>query len=189
MDRPLLVCLDLQRIFIEDGPLRAPSGAEALLECARLLSHARRERWTIVHCFLRRAGGSMPIGAGQAMPIPGFEPQCSEVVIERTTLSAYGHTAFGRLLEGASKQSALVAGLSASITFMATAFDAFEHGHRFVVAADALAANAGFEASAAEHGAVVRDVAAQLGFPAAVTRQHPENLARGIAALLTVRRN
>ena len=165
--RPLLVCLDLQRAFIEDGPMRAPNAAAALLECGRLLSLARREHWSIAHCYLRSSVGPVRIEAGSALPVHGFEPRSLETVIERDTLSAYGHAAFKSLVQNAPFESALIAGLSASITFLATAFDAFREGHRFVLAADALAGQGGFEASASQHEAVARDVAAQLGFPTA----------------------
>jgi nicotinamidase-related amidase len=173
---PLLVCLDLQRSFLEEGPLAAPRGALALVECARLISLARARRWAVVHCFLRRPSGNLRIERHEARPIAGFEPRRAEPVIERETLSAYGNDAFDALLEQAPGRSALIAGLSASVTFMATAFDAFERGHRFVLASEALASQAGFEASAEQHEAVARDVAARLGFPASATFQEPGHL-------------
>lgn len=167
MRQPLFVCLDLQRAFVEPGPLRAPHAANALLESARLLALARRQRWTVVHCLLRRTEGAVSIVGEQALPVSGFTPRSSESVIERETLSAYGHPAFAALIEAAPHQTALVAGLSASVTFLATAIDAFERGHRLIIAADALAGQDGIEAPALEHQAVARDIAAQLGFPAA----------------------
>jgi len=102
-----------------------------------------------------------------ALPVSGFSPRSSEAVIERRALSAYGHSAFAALMEEAPHKTALVAGLSASLTFVATALDAFERGHRLVIAVDALAAQGGPEAQASTHEAVARDIAARLGFPAA----------------------
>lgn len=165
---PLLICLDLQRSFVEHGPLAAPRAPRALLECARLLSLARARRWDIAHCYFKRAHEPLCIGQYEARPIPGFEPRANEPVLERMTLSAYGHGALFDLVEAAPQRSALIAGLSASLTFLATAFDAFERGHRFVLAADALAAQNGAEADALAHERVARDVAARLGFPASV---------------------
>lgn len=162
---PLLVCLDLQQGFLDEGPLQAPQAPRALIECARLLSFARARRWRIAHCYLHRDCEPFRIERRQARPIPGFQPRVDEPVIERTTLSGYGHKAFPSLVEEAPSRTALVACLSASLTFMATAFDAFEHGHRFIVAAEALAGQAGLEADADQHEAVARDVAARLGFP------------------------
>lgn len=166
---PLLVCLDLQRAFVEPGPMHAPHAASALLECARLIAYARRRRWTIVHCLLQRADLPVQVWGEHALPVSGFAPRNYEPVIERAALSAYGNRAFATLLESAAHKTAVVAGLSASVTFMATAIDAFEHGHHLIVAADALAGQGGLEAMALDHQAVARDVAAQLGFPAART--------------------
>lgn len=168
---PLLVCLDLQRVFIEYGPLHAPHAPSALLESARLLAHARRHRWSVLHCLLRRPASPVLVDGDRALPVSGFGPQSNEAVIERATLSAYGHEAFASLLNAAPQRTALVAGLSASVTFLATALDAFERGHRLVIAADALAGQDGAEAPAPQHEAVARDIAAQLGFPAARTHQ------------------
>lgn len=167
MRQPLLVCLDLQRAFADPGPLRAPHAASALLESARLLALARRERWHIIHCLLRRDESTLCVSGDMALPVSGFSPRSSESVIERASLSAYGHAAFGSLIEATQHRTALVAGLSASLTFVATAIDAFERGHRLFLAADALAAQDGSEAQARDHEAVARDIAAQLGFPAA----------------------
>lgn len=164
---PLLVCLDLQRAFVEDGPHCAPHAASALLESARLLAHARRQRWRVIHCFLRRAQGAVSVEGRGALPAHGFNPRSTESVIERSTLSAYGNAGFAALIEATSHKTALIAGLSASMTFVATAIDAFERGHRLIVAAEALAAQDGSEAGATEHETVARDVAALLGFPAA----------------------
>lgn len=164
---PLLICLDLQQSFINEAALGAPNGPRALLESARLLAFARARRWSIAHCYLRRSAEPLRICARAALPIAGFEPRASEPVIERATLSAYGHEAFADLVEAAPHRCALIIGLSASLTFMATAFDAFERGHRFVVAIDALAAQSGEEADASSHEKVTRDVVAYLGFSAA----------------------
>lgn len=165
---PLLVCLDLQQAFLADGSLWAPRGSEALLECGRLLALARRRRWSIAHCYLR--GGTLGVAGAEALPISGFAPRSHEAVFERSTLSAYGHRTFAGAVERAPHRCALIAGLSASVTFMATAFDAFEHGHRLVIAANALAAQTGSEASAEHHKAVAGDVAQLLGFALAPSR-------------------
>ncbi len=180
---PLLVCLDLERSFVEDGPLRAPHCARALLECARILAFARARRWGVAHCYLQRFEEPFCTGR-QSRPIPGFEPRVRETVIQRRTFSAYGHPAFADLLEAAPGRSALVATLSASMTFVATAFDAFEHDHRLIVAAEAHAAQPGLNASADQHEAVARDIAARLGFPA-MTRFAPDTASTSIWPMLS----
>lgn len=170
---PLLVCLDLQRVFVRKGPLHAPHASAALVHCRRVLSAARARRWQVTHCYLKRQGGPLYFGSDDARPIEGFEPMRLEPVLERSTLSAYGHEAFHPLMDSGAGNGVLVIGLSASLTFVATAIDAFERGHRFVVAAEALAGQEGSEASAQEHESVARDIAAHLGFKTATIAEGP----------------
>jgi len=160
---PLLVCLDIQRVFVREGPLRAPNAGDALLQSARLLQAARERRWEIAHCYLKRAGGPFSVIGEGARPVEGFEPRPREMVFERRALSAYGHGTFRSLMERADG-AVVVTGLSASITFIATAFDAFDNGDSFFIAANALAGQEGREASADIHETVARDIAAYLGF-------------------------
>lgn len=164
---PLLVCLDLQRAFLRQGPLQAPHAPAALLHCRRVLSAARARRWRVTHCYLKRDTGPLMLAAEDRRPIEGFEPLRLEPVLERTSLSAYGHQAFHDLMAGSASTGVLMVGLSASLTFVATAIDAFERGHSFVIAAEALAGQQGGEASAHEHESVARDIAAHLGFGSA----------------------
>lgn len=174
---PLLVCLDIQRVFVRDGPMLAPNAGNALLQCGRLLQAARERRWEIAHCYLRRAGGPFSVIGQDARPVEGFEPRPREMVFERRTLSAYGHGAFRSLMERADG-AVVIAGLSASITFVATAFDAFDNGDSFLIAANAFAGQDGRESTAEVHEAVARDIAAHLGFVSG-------SAAAGQAALLT----
>lgn len=175
---PLLVCLDIQRVFVRDGPLRAPNAAEALLQSTRLLQAARERGWEIAHCYLKRAGGPFSVIGQDARPVEGFEPRPREMVFERRSLSAYGHGTFRALMER-TDGAVVVAGLSASITFIATTFDAFDNGDSFLLASDALAGQGGHEASAGLHEAVARDIAALLGFTSRASHSG------GQAALIT----
>jgi nicotinamidase-related amidase len=164
---PLLVCLDLQRAFTRQGPLHTPHAPAALMHCRRVLSAARARRWRVVHCYLKRQAGPLYFAPEDGRPIEGFEPLRLEPVLEREPLSAYGHDAFNGLMESAADTGVLMIGLSASLTFVATAIDAFERGHTFVIAAEALAGQQGGEASAQQHESVARDIAAHLGFESA----------------------
>lgn len=166
---PTLVCLDIQRVFLRDGPLHAPNAGDALVHARRLLKAARDNHWEVAHCFVRCARGPFRVIGNDARPVEGFEPLAREMVFQRPSLSAYGDGAFRSLMERASG-AVVVAGLSASITFVATTFDAFDNGHQFLLAADAIAGQDGFEASAGQHEAVARDIASHLGFAAGAMR-------------------
>lgn len=167
---PTLVCLDIQRVFLRDGPLRAPNAADALIHCRRLLNAARENSWEFAHCYVRCARGPFRVVGNDARPVEGFEPFAREMVFERSSLSAYGDGAFRSLMDRASG-AVVVAGLSASMTFVATTFDAFDSGHQFLLASDALAGQDGLEASASLHEAVARDIASHLGFAAGAMRE------------------
>ena len=131
-----------------------------------MLGYARRNRWPVAHSLFVRAGGPMRVSGRMACPVDGFEPLVREMVFERNTLSAYGHTAFADLMQRRTG-AILVVGLGASLTFMATAFDAFERGHRLIVVADALGGQQGVSACAEDHEAVALDVSRVLGFAVA----------------------
>jgi nicotinamidase-related amidase len=160
---PLLLCLDIQRGFLEPGMLHAPNAPRALVHGRRMLAHARERRWQVAHCLLRARTGPAPMSAHGARPIDGFEPRVREMVFERDSLSAYGNQDFLGLMNGA-PGGALVTGLSASLTVLATSIDAFERGHRLIFAHHALAGASGVDADAGAHEAVARDVARFLGF-------------------------
>jgi nicotinamidase-related amidase len=164
IDRPLLVCLDLQRIFLADGPLLAPNAGDALIASRRLLSAARERNWRVAHCYLSRREGPLQVLGNAARPVDGFEPLRNETVLKRETLSAYGHAAFGSWIKETVSFGVILTGLSASLTLSATMFDAFERGHQLVIAPRALAAQAGAAADAQAHRQVACDVAGILGF-------------------------
>lgn len=172
---PLLICLDVQRVFLEPGRFYTPNGARVLMHGRRLLDHARNERWQVAHCLLRPPAAPVAMNRQAARPVEGFEPLTREMVFERESLSAYGHPDFDRVVAKA-EHGAIVIGLSASLTFLATSIDAFERGQRLLLARDAMAAPAGIEAGAQSHEAVARDIARFLGFsvgqPDAATPEH-----------------
>lgn len=111
-----------------------------------------------------------------ARPIDGFEPRVREMVFERKTISAYGNRDFNDLMNEVDA-GALVTGLSASLTMLATTIDAFERGHRLIFASDALAAAPGCDADAAAHQAVAHDLARLLGFYVGAVETAPRALA------------
>lgn len=173
---PLLLCLDVQRAFLEPGRFHAPNGPSALMHARRVLARAREQQWRIAHCLLRPFAAPASMSKDSARPVEGFEPLTREMVFERDSLSAYGHNDFHRLMESA-EAGALTIGLNASLSLLATSIDAFERGHRLILATDALASAAGIEAGADTHDSVARDIARFLGFfvgaPEASMRPHP----------------
>lgn len=161
---PLFVCLDVQRVFVEPGPLYAPQAGQALLHGRRLLRLARDRRWQVAHCMLRHDAAPLRLSLDDARPVEGFEPTTRERVFERRELSAYAHPAFDQLASKCQRTGLVFIGLSASLTLLATLFDAFDRGHHGIVAVDALAAQRGDSADVDRHAAVSKDIASLLGF-------------------------
>ncbi|HYD86011.1 MAG TPA: isochorismatase family protein [Vitreimonas sp.] len=169
---PLLVCLDVQRAFVEPGRFHAASGTRALMHGRRLLAYARERRWRIAHCLLRPFAAPVSMTVQSARPVHGFEPLTREMVFERESLSAYGHEEFDRLMASADA-GAMVTGLSTSLSLLATSIDAFERGHRLILPGEALAGPSGIEAGAPAHEAVARDIARFLGFSVSAAETAP----------------
>lgn len=182
--RPVLLLLDVQRFLLDTRFAHTPEAPSVLLECQRWLSIARQQKWLVAHSLLRAP--STPWGAltsSVAAPVPGFEPRHTDPVFERKTLSAYGHPAFFELIERAPLKSAVVASLSASVSYLATAFDAFRNGHRMVITQASLAGQSGREAHAHAHQTVATDVAELLGFAHPSTRTQGQEIANEWARL------
>ena len=81
---PWLICVETQRLHFapEHGPVGAPFYAK-VDACRRVLGHARRNHWRVVHVHRRRietpAGHSDP----ELRPIEGLEPLPTERVYVR----------------------------------------------------------------------------------------------------------
>lgn len=126
----LLVCLDLQQASLDQRGGAGPD--RCIVNCRRLLNHARQEGWRIVHVHTRQASRRA------ARPIAGFEPLPTEPVIYRTGLSAYSSSAFRQMAESGGE--IVVVGYSLSAACIATALIAHDQGVGVTIVEDALSA-------------------------------------------------
>lgn len=124
----LLVCLDLQRGRQEDG--RAPDGC--LVNCRRMLAHARYEGWRVVHVH------SKSPDPDHARPIDGLEPLLSEPVLYRSGLSAFSNRTFREMLEGRGGVELVIIGYSMTSALVGTALIAYEEALSVVMVEDAI---------------------------------------------------
>ena len=136
---PTLVLMDLQQEYIASPRLFSIPGAEKALENCRLaLSHSRRVGLPVA--FLRMIGRSPffnPV-LSYSNWIPGFEPLTSEMVFERSKPSCYANREFAHAMTEGGGHFVL-AGFSGEAGCLATAVEAFHHGHRVTYLADASA--------------------------------------------------
>ena len=136
---PTLVLMDLQQEYIASPRLFSISGAEKALEnCRLVLSHSRRVGLPVA--FLRMVGRSPFFNPALSYShwIPGFEPLTSEMVFERSKPSCYANREFAHAMTEGGGHFVL-AGFSGEAGCLATAVEAFHHGHRVTYLADASA--------------------------------------------------
>jgi len=123
----LLVCIDLLE------PAAAGEEPGALQRCLangrRLLTHARRARWEVVHCL----GRDLP-----ARAIPGLEPLASEAVYQRDGVSAFSSRGFRQRLRAGLSPEMVIMGCSLTSTCLATALAAFDRGIAATLVLDAI---------------------------------------------------
>jgi nicotinamidase-related amidase len=124
----LLVCLDLQRGSLPDG--RAPDGC--VVNCRRMLDHARREGWRVVHVHSKNADPA------EARPIDGLEPLLSEPVLYRTGLSPFSNRAFREMIEGRRSVELVIIGYSMTSSLVGTALIAYEEALSVTLVEDAI---------------------------------------------------
>lgn len=156
--QPWLLCVDLQGEHVTPGrPLFAPRAQAAVEVCGRVLAHARRCGWTVIHAHRRRPGGLFAEGRMSAA-IEGLWPLASERVFRREGLSAFSNTALAELAQRASPPEIYLVGLSLHQAGLATALGAADLGLDLVVVSDAAAAAPAGAWSADEMAAFARAV-------------------------------
>jgi nicotinamidase-related amidase len=139
--RPRLVCLDLQREYVVPGrPLYADGAGRVAEACVRLLGHARRRGWRVVHVQRRLADGLFDRSGYFAAPIEGLQPLISEPVFAREQLSAFGSAEFCAEMRDARGQDVYLAGFALAGSCLATAYGAVDAGLHLTVVSDAAGA-------------------------------------------------
>jgi nicotinamidase-related amidase len=123
----LLVCLDLQQGSLRPG--QAPDGC--LVNCRRLLAHARSEGWRVAHIHSRKPQ------LRDAAPIDGLQPLLSEPVLYRSGPSAFSNRAFCEMVEGGAVELVLI-GYSMTSALIGTAMIAFDEGLPVMLVEDAI---------------------------------------------------
>lgn len=139
---PWLLCVDLQKEHVTPGrPLYAPHAEAAVKAAARVVDHARRHGWTVIHAHRRRHSGLFAGGAMSAA-IEGLWPLASERVFRREGLSAFSNAALAELVQRAAPPELYLIGLCLHQSGLASAFSAADLGLEVVVISDATAAAA-----------------------------------------------
>ncbi len=131
---PVLVCLNLQRAYIDPAdPCFAPRADTALIHAGACLAWARRQNLSVWHV---QTSGDGPRFA----PIPGFEPNPSEPVLRKRASSLFDSTDLARARPPL--RYAIVLGFTAARDCLASAVDAERSGAQLVFVSDAIASSA-----------------------------------------------
>lgn len=127
--RRMLVCLDLQRASM--GHRRASGPDACIVNCRRVLAHARHADWKVVHVHSRQACPE------ESRPIEGLEPLPSEPLVYRNGVSAFSSNAFRRIAGRAARELVIV-GYSMSSSCLATAMVAYDRNLTVTLVEDAV---------------------------------------------------
>ena len=136
--RPLLILIDIQREYIEDGrPLRFDAIEKSLFNCSKMLGHARQHRWDIAHVIWRQRSELFDETQHFSEFITGFNPRGSERVFVKSGVSAYSNREFATMMQFRGGGDAFVIGYQGPSACLATLVDGFSRGHCLNFVADA----------------------------------------------------
>lgn len=165
-----VVCVDMQRLFLEPGEWHCPAGLDIVPACTSLLESAGRRRhfirympphspqdahgaWRTFHrrwtsVTLEQAGESVVRlhPALERLAIPGSE-------FDRTGYSAFANPEFRERITADPPSAAVVCGVETDVCVLSTILSFVDAGIRTVVPVEAVAS-----ASPAAHDAVLRHV-------------------------------
>jgi len=151
-EHPALLLVDIQRDFVEPGchKIASPGKAYCLQGASRLLSHARKKGWRVIHVGTRHESrDTLPINVKQR----GYDPFCvpgtrgiefhfdcgkNEPVYFKQQFSAFSVPELRDQLRDIRRL--VLAGVSVDCCVLKTAFDASELGFECLVGLQAVSA-------------------------------------------------
>ena len=175
MKSKVLVVVDIQGEYVAEGrPFHIRSIAPSLENAGRVLDHARRSNWKIIHIRHLQPGAIFsPEGAYSGF-IPGFEPRSNEQEIIKGDFSCYSAPAFTeQMLEHRKNEDEIVViGYGSTMCCLSTIVDGYHRGNRFTFVRDASNAKASSnhsEASLHEHATDILSIYANVVTTAELT--------------------
>lgn len=139
---PTIVLVDLQQEYIAPPRRMAvPAATDALVQCSRLLAHARAMGFPIA--FMKWVTRTPFFNAATRFSqwIEGFSPLPSEMVFERDLPSCYANDDFTRVMEEGAGGNVVLAGFAGESACLSTMIDAYHRGHRVTFLSDASASH------------------------------------------------
>lgn len=152
--RPSLLCLNLQRDFLEPSGRFIPRAYHTLPNALSCLSWARRLSLQVTHILTRSDTLASP------RPIQGFHPRPDEIVATKSTASLFDAQHVAETL--AARGGAFVVGFSGDRDCLAAAFDAQRYGVRLMFVTDAIASSAFSQQAPEQSDALVGEMLSRL---------------------------
>lgn len=130
--KPLLLCLNLQRCYMDPGsPLHVPRAAHVSINAQSCLSWARRIALPIVHIHNK-------MGSDRSKPIAGCRPLSNEPFLCKDDASFFESEEFGRLVFTDANLDAIVLGFTGVGDCLRLAIAGERRGARLIFVADAI---------------------------------------------------
>lgn len=139
---PTVVLVDLQQEYVaQPRRMAVPDATDALLQCGRLLAHARAMGFPVA--FMKWVTRAPFFNAATRFSqwIEGFSPLPNEMVFERELPSCYANGDFTRVLEEGAGGNVVLAGFAGESACLSTIIDAYHRGHRVTFLCDASASH------------------------------------------------
>lgn len=141
-DVPTVVFVDMQQEYIATPRLLAIPGIEpALVNCRRVLDHARKMGLPIAFTRLLDDSAFFNRATPFVQWIEGFEPQRNEMIFERSSPSCFSSELFASLMNQ-NRGGIVLAGFAGESACLSTLVDAYHRGHNIAYLADASASHA-----------------------------------------------
>jgi nicotinamidase-related amidase len=139
---PTVVMVDLQQEYVaEPRRMAVPDAREALVQCSRLLAHARAMGFPVA--FMKWVAQAPFFNAATRFSqwIDGFTPLPTEMVFERGLPSCYANADFACVMDEGAGGNIVLAGFAGESACLSTVIDAYHRGHCVTFLADASASH------------------------------------------------
>jgi ureidoacrylate peracid hydrolase len=135
---PVLVVIDIQKEYTTPGrSFYLESAAPSLKNAGRVLDHARRSGWEIVHIRHLQDGEIFNPKSEHSGFVPGFEPAPGEEEITKGNFSCYSAPRFAELMKERLDRPVYIIGYGSTMCCLSTIIEGYHRGQKFTFVRDA----------------------------------------------------
>lgn len=138
---PVLILVDVQKEYVAEGrPFCLETIKESLDNCQKLLQHARKNSWKVIHLRHEQNAECFARGSQFSEFIDGFEPIDGEISLIKSDFSCFTASEFTALMDKYRHEDIVLAGYGATMCCLSTLVDAHHRGLEFYFVKDATCA-------------------------------------------------